>query len=560
MINSIIHGDNMITMKEMEDNSVDMGLTDPPYGANFMGKDWDKAMPSKETWREYLRVLKPGAFAFIMSLPRQDLLARMIINLEDVGFDVSFSPIAWSFAQGFPKSQSVSKVLDKRLGMKRKVVGIDETYMSKKSAEIKRGVDNTNRCYQNGGRTDSEAGFQNPIEGGFITSPATPEAQVLDGAYTKFSPKPAYEMVLVCQKPHTAKHKRSDVYSILDKKYDYWYTQNTKVTEKNIDKFVKKWERAFEEGEVIERRLALNPELQDEIILNRKTVLWSKPYKDTDITSSITHALDSGKGITWLSRGRIPYESDDDLSTVEAKCNFTEDSKSIGFGTDETVYGTGSTPLEQANDCVKPQGRFSPNLLVSDNCLDIGKITKSAGGNTTRTKKDKVGDWGHDDFHMQGYGDSGDFSRYFSLDKWAEKNLPTYLTFPFVITPKPSKAEKNSGLDGLSDKQMYKCDNSGESLEIFGTTDGGRKPRKNNHATVKPIKLGAYLVAIGSRPGDVVYDPYCGSGSFCVSAAVMERKYIGNEIDEEMVDIAEKRIAWHLEKKAEEESQMKFSI
>lgn len=96
----------------------------------------------------------------------------------------------------------------------------------------------------------------------------------------------------------------------------------------------------------------------------------------------------------------------------------------------------------------------------------------------------------------------------------------------------------------LPDKQMYKCDNSGESLEIFGTTDGGRKPRKNVHPTVKPIKLGAYLTMIGSREGDIVLDPFCGSGSFNISSVITKRQYIGIELDPEMCDIARRRIEY----------------
>lgn len=67
----------------------------------FMGKVWD-VMPDKEIWRECLRVLKPGAFAFVMSIPRMDCLSRMGVSLEEAGFKTSFSLIYWCFASGFP--------------------------------------------------------------------------------------------------------------------------------------------------------------------------------------------------------------------------------------------------------------------------------------------------------------------------------------------------------------------------------------------------------------------------------------------------------------------------
>ena len=55
------------------DNHFDGLFTDPPYGYGFMGKDWDKAVVGVATWKEVLRVMKPGAFGFIMSAPRQDV-------------------------------------------------------------------------------------------------------------------------------------------------------------------------------------------------------------------------------------------------------------------------------------------------------------------------------------------------------------------------------------------------------------------------------------------------------------------------------------------------------
>ena len=104
-MSTIYNADCLEVLREMEDDSVDLLASDPPYGISFMGRSWDKALPSIEIWRECLRVLKPGAFAFVMCIPRQDCLSRMIISLEDAGFRVDFSPIYWATAQGFPKAE-----------------------------------------------------------------------------------------------------------------------------------------------------------------------------------------------------------------------------------------------------------------------------------------------------------------------------------------------------------------------------------------------------------------------------------------------------------------------
>ena len=47
----IVHGDSLKVLKILEDDSVDMVCTDPPYGYSFMGKDWDKAVPSIKIWK-----------------------------------------------------------------------------------------------------------------------------------------------------------------------------------------------------------------------------------------------------------------------------------------------------------------------------------------------------------------------------------------------------------------------------------------------------------------------------------------------------------------------------
>ena len=71
--NQILIGDCAETLKNIETESVDLIVTDPPYGYNFLGLQWDKALPSLESLKESLRVLKPGGFGFFMCSPKQDL-------------------------------------------------------------------------------------------------------------------------------------------------------------------------------------------------------------------------------------------------------------------------------------------------------------------------------------------------------------------------------------------------------------------------------------------------------------------------------------------------------
>lgn len=89
MESKIVLGDCLNKLKDIDSNSIDLIVTDPPYGFSFMGKHWDKAIPSIDIWKECFRVLKPGAFAFVMSSPRTDVQYRMGKTLEDAGFITS---------------------------------------------------------------------------------------------------------------------------------------------------------------------------------------------------------------------------------------------------------------------------------------------------------------------------------------------------------------------------------------------------------------------------------------------------------------------------------------
>ena len=102
-------------------------------------------------------------------------------------------------------------------------------------------------------------------------------------------------------------------------------------------------------------------------------------------------------------------------------------------------------------------------------------------------------------------------------------------TLPFIITPKASKSEKNKGCEDIS--------------KIVIDKDGNEKVLEGNcHETVKPLKLMSFLITMGSREGDIVLDPFAGSGTTCVAAKELKRKYIGIELDEYSCKTGEARL------------------
>ena len=50
------------------------------------------------------------------------------------------------------------------------------------------------------------------------------------------------------------------------------------------------------------------------------------------------------------------------------------------------------------------------------------------------------------------------------------------------------------------------------------------------------------LIEENSKPGDLILDPFCGSGTTCVAAKKLGRRYIGIDISEEYCQIARERL------------------
>ncbi len=109
----------------------------------------------------------------------------------------------------------------------------------------------------------------------------------------------------------------------------------------------------------------------------------------------------------------------------------------------------------------------------------------------------------------------------------------------FVITPKPSRAEKEKGLENMP---MEKITSKGRKKSNDTPGHRGETPRKNTHPTIKPIKLMAHLITMESRKGDTILDPFAGSGTTGIAATLLQRNYILIEQDSHNCKISTSRI------------------
>ena len=66
--------------------------------------------------------------------------------------------------------------------------------------------------------------------------------------------------------------------------------------------------------------------------------------------------------------------------------------------------------------------------------------------------------------------------------------------------------------------------------------------KMGSHPTQKPLSLMSFFVETLTNPGDVVFDPFMGSGSSGVAARILKRKFIGVELNKEYFELAQRRI------------------
>jgi hypothetical protein len=486
-----------------------------------MNKDWDKAVVSVDTWKECIRVLKSGSFAFIMSSPRQDVLCKMILNLIDAGFETNYTSIYWAYASGFPKAANISKLVDKRNGRNQDIYKPFADYLKQKRLEKKLSMNEIDRML---GTNTAYSWWEGRLSGIQLPSKFYYEKLKtlldLDNRFDELIEREEAEREIIGKSKtgyseilgHKIKGKGNGLGNEV-LKYDI--TKSATEAAKRLD------------GSYC----GFNPKPALETILVVMKPLSEKSYVD--------QSLKNGKGITWLDDCRIPFQSEKDkehwhFSDASLKNDYRQWSIEQGY----------EKPKNRDKDIQRnfnEKGRFPANLIVSDDSLNDGKISKLGKYNTrSRIQGFKSGKYSgnigfgeYTTFNgVSTYGDSGSYSRYFDLDKWYDNRAQ------FIITPKASASERNKGLETNEGQKV----NDGRKTEIDNPFQRGETIRQNSHPTVKPLKLMSYLITMGSRPNDIILDPFCGSGTTCIAALQLGRQYIGIEKEKEYCEIARNRL------------------
>lgn len=146
--------------------------------------------------------------------------------------------------------------------------------------------------------------------------------------------------------------------------------------------------------------------------------------------------------------------------------------------------------------------------------------------------------------------DARDLSRFYDIGMehgfWYKNVLTWHKTNPF-----PANMDKHflysteHMLYFVYNKKVGTFNNNGKPVHSFIET--GLTPRSEkkfgNHQAQKPLKVIRWLIETLSNEGDLVLDPFMGSGTTCVACEELNRKYIGIEILPEFYEIASKRLS-----------------
>lgn len=480
----ILHGDCRQQLATLPDASVDAIVTDPPYELGFMGKKWDASgiAYDPEVWSQCLRVLKPGGHLLAFGGTRT--YHRMTCAIEDAGFEIRDS-LHWIYGSGFPKSLDVSKAIDKAAGAERTVIGV--VPWDNSVNHFVPGEDHTQRVQRN------------------VTAPATPAAAAAAGWGTAL--KPAHEPIVLARKPLAG-------------------TVAANVMEYGTG--------------------ALNIDATRVGTDTITTQHTQRPAGDAVVGRGATSS-----GATSTHNGRWPANI---ILTHSPECE--------QVGTTERAGGAGTRCTNRAPDgkCLGHDnaGRSTSGQTVHGpdtgtgtetvavwNCVagcPVATLNEQSGDlhpPGTRSKRPDRGPFStgvaplERDAHV--IKDRGGASRYFTTTEWDPE-----LDVPFLYVAKPSRAERNAGLDGMPERSAAE---RYETLHTLNADNQQRLPAANFHPTVKPVALIRHLIRLITPPGGTVLDPFLGSGTTAVAAILEGFNWIGCELTDDYLPIIEARVA-----------------
>lgn len=559
----VIRGDSFDVLPTLEDASVHAVVTDPPYGLEFMGAVWDapwrgivmdpasvggfqdggggnphsrarirylagggETGRALQEWNarwlaECYRVLKPGGLIVAFSGTRT--YHRLACAAEDVGFEVR-DMLEWLYGSGYPKSFNVANAINERVGA-REVVG-------QKWAER----------YPNGPGGSSFGVGDDP-----------------DG--TRSAERS------VALEPHAAVRSRYG-----DARCRCLDTGDGGAAGDDVGR--EGWNPASSARGGDHRGAVLDPDRRDprravsddqlgwSVAITRCCSWCGLPDEQfLEYVAGAGTALKPAHEPILLARKPLEGTVAENVlrhgaGGLNVAATLVGTSKEVPASPRRAEQGAAYGDLGNARGDEQgfdpDVGRWPANLLLShgDGCgeecapgcpvalLDeqTGVLTSGLMRAGTRRTQDGGYSGGFPEVAAgrDTYGDSGGASRFF-------------------YTAKASRAEREAGLDDL-DEVSFGMSSGAQAAIARGedayqgedsSTGLNRVKRvRNDHPTVKPIAVMRWLLRLVVPPGGVALDPFLGSGTTAVAAALEDVELVGIEKEPAFAAIAGARLAF----------------
>jgi DNA modification methylase len=506
---NLILGDCLDKLKELDDNSVDSIVTDPPYGLSFMGKKWDYDVPSQAIWEECMRVLKPGGH--LLAFAGSRTYHRMAVRIEDAGFEIR-DQIMWIYGSGFPKSMDISKQIDKKGG----TIGKNIVALKQKLIEL---VDKSGKTRKN---IDKECGFRAT---NYLTLPKKdkkpdPWVNILptDDKWNKIKEVlgvgDEFDDIFVSAKREVigiqTKARSENSSFTMPTMGDITEYKSWDITAPATDE-AKEWEGWG---------TALKP-------AHEPIVMARKPLSGKTVVDNV---LEWGTGGINIDDSRIGLDEELDKSQLRT-INRSQKTEKDGWGMNSNGSDTAQV--------VRPEGRFPANIIFDE---EAGKILDEQSGISKST--------GGRNGNKEGIGHNGMYGKYNGEVKDGNPGLGDVGgASRFFYCPKTSKTDRNEGLDEFEEKTRSDMNKMMGKSGNFKTGSGNDRTTefKNHHPTVKPTDLMLYLIRLVTPKGGTTLDPFMGSGSTGKAAVRGGFDFVGIEREKDYFQIAEARIQYEID-------------
>lgn len=200
-------------------------------------------------------------------------------------------------------------------------------------------------------------------------------------------------------------------------------------------------------------------------------------------------------------------------------------------------------------DCVLEHGTGALNIdkcrVESEERPNMVRIDRKTSGNSLQGSVDKSIDSGTPD----GTTTEGRYPANVVFDEHAAERLDEEVgeLAGGAHTPRSDDRNIYSNGDSPSSPDTRQQLESGGPSRYFYTSKASKAERtldgkiENGHPTVKPVDLMEWLVKLVTAEGQVVLDPFAGSGTTCKAAKNLQREFVGIEEQERWADVARVR-------------------